>query len=103
MTPAERHKILPVKKIGRGRHPPNGSYYEVTSFSVCLQCVFACTIGSGKPLKWNWPFAALGPRLPCVKRQSRAAGLRASEKGRCSKWHPYGSKLLNRIFDMCKS
>ena len=32
----------------------------------------------------------LGPRLPCVKRQSRAAGLRASEKGRCSKWHPYG-------------
>jgi hypothetical protein len=36
---------------------------EVTSFSVCLQFVFACTIGSGKLLKWNWPFAAL-ERIP---------------------------------------
>ena len=33
---------------------------KLTSFSVCLQCVFAFTIGSGKLLKWIWPFAALG-------------------------------------------
>ena len=37
---------------------------KLTSFSVCLQCVFDCTIGSGKLLKWNWPFAVLGSRLP---------------------------------------
>jgi hypothetical protein len=35
---------------------------KLTSFSVCLQCVFACTIGSGKLLKWIWLFAALFPR-----------------------------------------
>jgi len=54
---------------------------KLTSFSVCLQCVFACTIGSGKLLKWNWPFAALGPRLPWVKRQSRGAWSRHVGKG----------------------
>jgi hypothetical protein len=75
---------------------------KLTSFSVCLQCVFDCTIGSGKLLKRNWPFAVLGPRLPWVKGQSRAAGSQRVAKGALRRWHPHGPKLLSRIFGMCK-
>jgi hypothetical protein len=42
---------------------------KLTSFSVCLQCVFAFTIGSRKLLKGIALFAAPGPRLAWVKRQ----------------------------------
>jgi len=48
---------------------------KLTSFSVCLQCVFACTIGSGKLLK------CLPPYFLGVKRQSRAAWSRRVGKG----------------------
>ena len=68
---------------------------KLTSFSVCLQCVFACTIGSGKLLKW------IG-FLPPYVLVSLGLNVNPGQPGRCSKWHPHGSKLLSRIFDMYK-
>jgi hypothetical protein len=75
---------------------------KLTSFSVRLQCAFACTIGPGILLKWNWPFAALGLVSLGLNVNPEQPGRGVSGKGRCSKWHPHESKLLNCIFGMSK-